>query len=170
MSSGLTSDLVLYYMSKGRRQVDIAEEFGVSRQYVHNLAKRGGYESPITTVTENMPWEVDSDHYRHPIYMAMRLVGHLALAPDNLTIESVERAEGLINRLRTFDVVVDYNPVYPPMPGVTGHTGFAYLPRTSEDEDFIMKVRPGVRITPLGSEIWRMPDEEYFDFARGGAR
>lgn len=165
MGSGLTPAVVLFHMGQGMRQVEIAEAYGVSRQYINNLAKKGGYLSPITTVTENMPWEVASESYRHPAYMAMRLVGHFAVAQSNLEAESIERALGFIKRLRTYDAVVDYNPSYSGIIGVTTFPGFSFLPRVEADEDFIMKIRPGVRITPLGDKIWRMPDPQVYEAA-----
>ncbi|MCZ9293310.1 helix-turn-helix domain-containing protein [Corynebacterium meitnerae] len=156
----LSPELVIYLMDNGYRQVDIAREYGVSRQYVYQLAKRAGYTSPITTVQENLPWDVDPEFARNSTFIAFRLVGHEAVAPGNLTKESHERAHGLLRRLRQHNVVVDYNPTYPPVIGLTSLPGFAYLPRTEEDEDFIMKIRPGVKVTPLGNKIWRLPSEK----------
>ena len=160
MTTPLSPSLVIYLMDNGYRQVDIAREYGVSRQYIHRLAKDAGYISPTTTVLENLPWDVDPEFARNSTLIAFRLVGHNAVAPGKLTLESQERANGLIRRLRQYDTVVDYNPSYPPVVGLTSLPGFAYLPRTEEDEDFIMKIRPGVRITPLGDKIWRLPPEE----------
>lgn len=54
--------------------------------------------------------------------------------------------------------VIDYNPAYPAIPGVVNTPGFAYVPRTESDEDFIIKIRPGVRITTIGDRIWRLPE------------
>ncbi|UBI10026.1 hypothetical protein LA324_05300 [Corynebacterium coyleae] len=160
MTSPLSPELVIYLMDNGFRQVDIAREYKVSRQYIHTLAKQAGYTSPITTVQENLPWDVDPDFNRNSTFMALRLVGHEAVAPGKLTEESRERAAGLIRRLRQFNVVVDYDPDYPPIVGLTNTPGFAYVPRTEKDEDFIVKIKPGVRITPLGDKIWRLPPEE----------
>ena len=81
------------------------------------------------------------------------------VAPGKLTNESRERANGLIKRLLQFDVVIDYDPSYPPVVGLTSLPGFAYLPRTASDENFLMKIKPETRITPLGQKIWRMPTE-----------
>ena len=55
-------------------------------------------------------------------------------------------------------MVLDYNPEYPPIMGLTSTPGFAYIPRTEEDEDFMMKIRRGVKVTPLGNRIWRLPE------------
>jgi len=157
MSTGLTPELVIYLMNNGHRQVDISREYGVSRQYVHKLAKDAGYTSPIGMVRDNMPWEVDPSFNRNATLVAFRLVGHIALAPDKLTKDSVDRAKGLLKRLEQFNVVVDYDPAYPPIMGLTNTPGFAYVPRTDEDENFIMKIKPSVRVTPLGNKIWRIP-------------
>ena len=157
--SGLTPSLVIYLMKSGQRQTDIAQSYSVSRQYVNKLAKQGGHISPITTVKENMPWEVDPELRRNSTIASFRLVGHAAVAPDNLSEESRERANSLIRRLKEFNVVVDYDPAYPPIIGLTSLPGAKYLPRPEDDEDFIMKIRPGVRITPLGSRIWRLPKQ-----------
>lgn len=160
METGLSPDLVMYLMENGYRQADIAREYGVTRQYIHKLAKQAGYISPIGTVRDNMPWEVDPAFQKNATYMAFRLVGHNRVAPDSLEEGSKARAEGLINRLATFNVVLDYDPSYPPIPGLTNTPGFAYLPREEQDEDFMMKVKPGVKITPLGNKIWRMPPRD----------
>lgn len=159
--SGLTPSLVIYLMKSGHRQTDIARSYGVTRQYVNKLAKQGGHISPITTVKENMPWEVDPELSRNATIVSFRLVGHAAVAPDNLSEESRERANSLIRRLERYNVVVDYDPNYPPIVGLTNVPGIKYIPRTEDDEDFIMKIRPGVRITPLGDRIWRLPKRPF---------
>lgn len=160
MTSPLNPDLVIYLMDNGYRQVDIAREYGVSRQYIHKLAKDAGYKPPITTVKENLPWDVAPEFARNSTLVAFRLVGHERVAPGKMVEESRERANGLIKRLRQFNVVIDYDPEYPPIPGLTNTPGFAYVPRADKDEDFMMKIKPGVRITPLGDKIWRLPKEE----------
>lgn len=161
MTTPLSPDLVMYLLDNGYRQVDIAREYKVSRQYIHKLAKEGGYISPIATVQDNMPWDVDPELSRNSTFVALRLVGHERVAPGKLIDESRARANGLLKRLRQFNVVVDYDPDYPPIIGLTNTPGFAYVPREESDEDFIIKIKPGVRITPLGDKIWRMPPEDF---------
>lgn len=161
MPSPLTPDLVMFLMNNGHRQVDIAREYHVSRQYIHKLAKDAGYASPIAIVRENLPWDVDPEFSRNATFVALRLIGHEVVAPGKMIDESRARANGLLKRLKQFNVVVDYDPSYPPVIGLTNTPGFAYLPREAQDEDFIVKIRPGVRITPLGNKIWRMPKEMF---------
>lgn len=156
----LSADLVIWLMAQGHRQTDIAKEYGVSRQYVHKLAKNGGYVPPITTITENLPWEVDSSCFRNTIYISLRAYGHINLGgPESLEKDTVRRAETLVRRLKVFNQVIDYDPEYPPIPGLSNVNGFAYVPRTEADEDYVIKIRPGVKITPLGEKLWRMPQE-----------
>lgn len=161
MTKPLSPELVMYLLDNGYRQVDIAHEYKVSRQYIHKLAKDAGYTSPITTVQENLPWSVDPKFSRNATLVALRLVGHERVAPGKMTDDSRARANGLLKRLRQFDVVVDYDPSYPPIIGLTNTPGFAYVPREEQDDDFIIRIKPGVKITPLGNKIWRMPNEDF---------
>ncbi|OIR43185.1 hypothetical protein [Corynebacterium sp. NML120713] len=156
----LDSGLVIALMEEGMSQAEIGRMYGVSRQYVNKLARQGGYVSRVNLLKEAMPWEVDKEFSRNASLIGFRLAGHVALDPDNIAEEGRERAESFLNRLRTFNVVLDYNPEYPPIMGLTSTPGFAYLPRTEEDEDFMMKIRPGVKVTPLGNRIWRLPEKK----------
>lgn len=158
--SGLTPDLVIYLMNQGIRQTDIAREYGVSRQYVYKLAKKGGHVSPITTVTENMPWDVDNEFLNNHLYQSLRLYGHSRVeGEDALNGSSLTKLNAFKKKIIHYGLVVDYDPDYPAVPGVVNLPGFALLHRTEQDEDFVIKIRPGVRITPLGDKIWRLPRE-----------
>lgn len=162
--SGLSSDVVLYLMSKGVRQSEIAREYGVSRQYVGQLAKQGGYDSPITKVSRNLPWEVDPAFYANTIYKGVTLHGHMMLAgKEKISATSQSKLLGFYRKLIRFNVVVDYDPDYLAQPGLTNTNGFAYVPRGAADKDYIIKVRPGVRITPLGEKLWRLPSDWALD-------
>lgn len=145
-------------MNKGFRQTDIAREHGVSRQYVNKLAKQGGYESISTEVGENFPWEITPEMYTNTVYHALRLYGHWRVDPEAIEGSSRAKVRALLRKLELFNQVIDYDPDYPAMPGLTNTPGFAYLPRQGSDEDFVMRIKPGVRVTPLGDRIWRMPD------------
>ncbi|WP_144403114.1 hypothetical protein [Corynebacterium singulare] len=71
---------------------------------------------------------------------------------------SRRKAQRLAERLIVFRQVIDYNPAYPAIPGIVNTPGFAYVPRTESDEDFIIKIRPDVRVTTIGDRIWRLPE------------
>lgn len=117
MATGLTPAYVVYLMNQGRRQTDIAEEFGVSRQYVNKLAKRGGHEPVVTLVTENFPWPINESMYPNTLYQSLRLLGHYQLDPNGLTGSSRVKLRGFLRKIKLFNQVVDYDPSYPAIPG-----------------------------------------------------
>lgn len=159
--SGLTHDIVMSMIQEGYRQTQIAEAYGVSRQYVSKLAKQSGYVSTMTIINDNLPREVDPEFQKNTLYQSLRLIGHYNLDGDDAfphSKTSYRKERGLTKKLIVYRQVIDYNPAYPAIPGVVNTPGFAYVPRTESDEDFIIKIRPGVRITTIGDRIWRLPE------------
>lgn len=145
-------------MAKGYSQSEIAREFGVSRQYVHKLAKDSGYEPVSTRVTELFPWEVDPEFYGNTIYQAMRLLGSYRLNQRGLSKSSLAKVRGFARKLARFNQVVDYDPAYPAVPGLSNTPGFAYVPRQPGDGDLIVRVRPGVVLSGEARRIWIIPE------------
>ncbi|GAA1471445.1 hypothetical protein P4N68_07180 [Corynebacterium felinum] len=163
MASGLTSEIVLNLMRQGMRQTDIATEYGVTRQYVGKLAKQGGYESPITEVTQNLPWDVPQEYFDNTIYKYLRLHGHrMHAGVDSLSDASKAKLRAFYRKLKHFNMVVDYSPDYPQMPGVTNTPGFAYVPRVKEDGNYVIRIREGINLTSAGRKLWKMPKDLLF--------
>ena len=159
--SGLTHDIVMSMIQEGYKQSQIAEAYGVSRQYVSKPAKQSGYVSTMTVINDNLPWEVDPAYQKNTVYQALRLVAHYNIDGDEAfrhSETSRRKAQGLVKKLIVYRQVIDYNPAYPAIPGVVNTPGFAFIPRTESDEDFIVKIRPDVRITTIGDRIWRLPE------------
>lgn len=154
MSSGLTPEYVLSQLDGGMSQTEIAVEHGVSRQYVCKLAKQAGYRNPYRTMMENLPWDVDSEFAENTIYKNVRRHGIL-MTTGQLGESDTDHIRALYRKLDAFNVVVDYDPSYPALPGFSNLGGFAFLPRTAEDEDYIIKIRPGINLTDIGQKIWR---------------
>lgn len=146
-------------MDQGMRQAEIAREFNVSRQYVNRLAIAGGHSPVSTEVTENLPWSVDPEWYTNTIYQGLRLLGHYQLDPEGLVGSSRVKLRGFLRKLDTFNQVVDYDPSYPAIKGISNTPGFAYVPRRPEDNGLVIKNKPGIKITNTGKRIWRIPDE-----------
>ena len=156
--SGLTPDIVMSMLKNGIRQSEIARTYGVSRQYVNKLAKQGGHEPIVTVVSENMPWVVPSEYYGNTLYQGLRLIAHANYGGyETLTGSSLAKIRALLKKLIQFHLVIDFDPSYPAVPTLTNTPGFAYVPRTEVDEDFMIKIKPGVRITPEGDKMWRLP-------------
>ncbi|MFH0412224.1 hypothetical protein ACG98H_09025 [Corynebacterium sp. L4756] len=157
--SGLSPGYVIQLLNQGKSQTEIANAHGVSRQYVHKLAKQGGLESISTQVTENLPWEIGPDYYPNTIYQALRLYRSWRIDPAGLSKSSMTKMRAFLRKIVAFNQVVDFDPNYPAVPGFTNTPGFAYLPRTEEDKDLIIKWKPGVKLTSQGRTLWTRPSE-----------
>ncbi|AKK10419.1 helix-turn-helix domain-containing protein [Corynebacterium uterequi] len=160
--SGLTPELVMQLMEAGESQAAIARAFKVSRQYVHKLAKQGGHETSQRLsdyVSRHFPWDIIPEANHSTLHQNIRL-----LALWNLDQSALERGGRLklrafLNKLNGFQQVVDYNPNYKAVKGLNNKPGFAYVPRTPEDEGMAIKIRPGIRLTDEGRKLWAMPKE-----------
>lgn len=145
-------------LEDGIRQSDIAREFGVSRQYVNKLAKQGGHESVINLINENLPWELPMEYRGNHLYQALRLTAHLNYDPEGMTSKAnFDKIGSLIRKLTVFNQVLDFDPDYPAVPRISNTPGFAFIPRTETDKNYMIKIRPGVKITKLGEKLWRLP-------------
>ena len=161
ISVSLTPEIVIALMDSGMSQSEIARQSGLSRQYVSILAKRGGHVNPWLVVDDNLPWTVPADYTNNTIYKGVRRHGFF-MAHGKKAMKSLEykRLEGLWRKLRVFNQVIDFDPSYEGIPAISQEPGFTYLPRTEKDEDYIIKIRPGVQLTDIGKKIWRLPAAE----------
>lgn len=157
MGKKLTPDLVMKLIDEGHSQSEIARQFEVSRQLVHKLAKQGGHRPVVSTVTENLPWKVDRRFYQNTAYQAMRLLGHYYLDPDGIKGSSRSKLLSFLRKLEQFNLVIDYDPSYPAVPGLMNTPGFKYCSRESRDKSYVMKIKPDTRITRVGRYMWKMP-------------
>lgn len=145
MGSGLTSEKVLALIRDGMRQVDIARTYGVSRQYVSKLAKRGGYDSIIAQVSENMPWVVSPRFFDQTIYKYLRLHANFMLqGAHKMPPSSRQKLLSFHRKLHSNNWVVDYSET----------TGFLYSPKAPGTWDLIVAQRPGLRMSTTGTKIW----------------
>ncbi|GGG67724.1 hypothetical protein [Corynebacterium pelargi] len=158
----LTKEIVAELLAKGMNQTAIAKEYDVTRQYVHILAKRAGYQ-PFNSrlVRDNLPWEdISSEHDDNVVFQAMRLHARVRVGGrEQIRGKSRDKVNAMFRKLIRFNQVIDYDPSYPPMPGLSGTGGFAYVPRQESDEDYMIRIKPGVRLTEEGKKIWKMPKE-----------
>lgn len=145
-------------MENGLTQTEIGREYGVSRQYVCKLAKQGGHVNKFRIIGDNLPWEVHRDFVGNGLYKNLRRHGiAMAFGYDSLGRSDQEHLRSLYRKLVSFNVVVDYDPGYPALPGVANTPGFAFVPRLKKDKNFVIKLRPGVNLTKEGRKLWRLP-------------
>ncbi|KAB1550744.1 hypothetical protein GC425_07910 [Corynebacterium sp. zg254] len=157
--SGLTPELVVALMNSGYSQTAIGVEYGVSRQYVHQLALKAGHSPVIQKVKDIFPWDVSSEYYDNTVYQGLKLLGHYRLGGEgSINGSSKKKVNSILKKIVVFHQVIDFDPSYPAIPGITNGPGFAYVPRTEKDEDFVVKIRPGTKIVGEGDRIWRIPE------------
>ena len=149
---------VRYCLAQGMTQTELAREYGVTRQYIHKLAKQAGHEPLRTIVTENFPWPIKPEYTHNNLYTVLRVIGLWNLEPSAVQDSTMKKVKGVLRKLQNFNTVIDCDPGYPAVPGLVNTPGFAYVPRTESDEGFIVKIKPETRITPIGRKLWRMPE------------
>ncbi|AKK10420.1 helix-turn-helix domain-containing protein [Corynebacterium uterequi] len=159
--SGLTADIAIQLLESGESQAAIAREFGVTQQYVSKILKGAGYVyvTPSKFVAENMPWDVPTEWRNATIHNSIRLMAFWNMDHELIKGEAVGKLSRFLNKLIVFNQVVDFNLNYPPIKGLNSKPGFAYVPRTPEDEGMAIKIRPGIRLTAEGRKLWAMPKE-----------
>jgi hypothetical protein len=78
--------------------------------------------------------------------------GGVGMSDDKLT-----RLRAFYRKLRDDNLVVEYDPTIPPIPGVSNKGGWAYRQRTPTDEDLLIRVNEYTNLTEEGRGIWRLP-------------
>lgn len=148
--------------SEGMTQSEIAREVGVSRAYISQIVKEYGPAKEPTprekAIEENYPWEVATGHTQ--AYLHRQLRNHLDYVvngSEGMSEVNLERLRLFYNKLKDFDLVVEYSPLNPPMPD-TPTGGYAYLHREKNDGDLIIRINDYTIVTPKTLEIWRMPE------------
>ena len=149
---------VRYCLAQGMTQTELAREYGVTRQYIHKLAKQAGHEPLRTIVTENFPWPIQPDFTKNNLYQAWRVVGLWNMDTKSVSISTRKKGVGGLPQGYHFGSVIGYDPGDPAIPGLITTPGFAYVPRAESDENFIVKIKQETRITPIGRKLWRMPE------------
>lgn len=157
MSKRITPAYVVSMINKGHSQADIAREFGVTPGYINKLAKQGGYKPLTPQITANLPWDIHPAYNTNSVYHSLRLLAHHNMRPGTLKGSSTKKLLAFLRKLEQFDQVIDYDPDYPAVPGLTNTPGFAYVPRKPRDGDYAIRIREGMKLTPLGRKMWKMP-------------
>lgn len=144
---------------KGYSQSDIATMYGVTRQYVSWIKYTyGGRMTPREQYLLHFPWIVPARMSQSSPYRRMRDHGeYIATGGMGMSETKLKRLRWFYNKLRTENVVLEFDPTIPPIPGVTNKGGFAFRPRLASDGDLIIRDNEYTDITELGRMIWRFP-------------
>lgn len=131
---------------------DIAEYYGVSRQYVYQVWKKGrGKLSPRQRAREYYPWSVPpSSQGAHQYH---RLTDHAEYCLNDgrkMSDQKLLELSRFYAFLKREDLVVEYNPQ------VDG--GFCYQPRQDTDDDLIVRRNEHTTINEHNGWVWTFPD------------
>lgn len=156
----LTPEIIRQLKNQGMNQSEIARHTGHSRQAVSDCITRYGMrKSPRQELLEaHFPWKVPVPQCNQSPYRGMRahaewyVTNGQGMSDDNLA-----RLRTFYKKLRDENLVLEYDPTIPPVPGMTKHGGFAYRKRRKSDRGLMIRVNEYTNMTEQGWDIWRLP-------------
>lgn len=148
--------------NKGFNQSEIAEMFGVTRQFVSWIKHTyGGRLTPKEIVLQAWPWAVPARQSQASPYRRMRDHGeYIATGGKGMREDQLRRLRNFYRKLRDENLVVEFDPTIPPIPGVSNRGGWAFRDRLPSDGDLIIRVNEYANITEEGRRIWTFPRRE----------
>lgn len=147
---------------KGFNQSEIAEMYGVTRQYVSWIKKTyGGTLTPREQVLQAWPFVVSQPQGQTAPFKRLRDYGEwVATGGKGMSPDKLDRLRGFVRMLREENLVVEYDPEIPPIDGVSGTSGgWAYRKRRKSDKDLLVRVNEHTHMTDEGRQIWRLPPD-----------
>lgn len=162
----LTPSIIEDLKNKGFNQSQIAEMWGVTRQYVSMVkhSTNNFSKTPREVVWESFPWGVVGRRFsRSTLYL--RLMDHgefRATGGKGMSVDSLRRLRTFYKTLQEGDLVVVFDPSIPPGQVLTRGRrdtvgGFAYVPREDTDGHLIIRVNEFATMTPQAEVIWEFP-------------
>jgi hypothetical protein len=146
---------------QGLNQSQIAELYGVSRQAVSWQKKTyGGNMTTRQAVNEAWPWRTTNLHSKSKTYQRLRDHGEFMMtAGDGMSADKLQRLASWWRKLRTQEVVIEFNPDLPVEQCVSSHGGFAYRTRQPGDNGLLIRVNEFTNLTEQGKTIWCWPSD-----------
>lgn len=148
--------------NQGMSQREIADLFGISEQAVsyHKYAYNGS-RTPREIVLQHFPWSVPAPMAHSSPYHRLRDHGeYMATAGKGMSDDKLRRLRSFYRKLRNDNVVLEFDPAIPPIPGVSNKGGFAYRPRVDSDGELLIRVNTHTTLTDEGRLIWCWPPKE----------
>lgn len=117
-----------------------------------------GSLTPRESVRDEFPWDVTTEFCQAAPYKRLRDHGeYMATGGKGMKQYKLKRLVGFYNKLRSENVVVEFNPTFPPESGVSNIGGWRYQTRIPKDEDMLIRINESAVITDRGRMIWRFP-------------
>lgn len=162
--SPLIFSVVEELRKKGYNQSEIAEMHGVTRQAVSwQKHTYGGALTPRQIVHKAWPWKTSLPHSKSKAYQRLRDHGEfMATGGKGMNDDKISRLISWWAKLRDENIVLEFDPSFPPLAGVAPQGGFRYVPRLESDSDLLIRVNEHTNLTEEGELIWCWPPEEVF--------
>lgn len=143
-------------------QADIAEIFGVTRQYISKVKFQTTdfSQTPREVAMESFPWKsVPAEFQRSALNKRLRdHAEYVATGGDGMTRYKLDRLRSFYKKLQDEGLVVEFDPEIPPHDG-NKHGGYAYRQRLETDGELIIRVNQLAEMTPTAYVVWRYPEE-----------
>src|ERR1700757_2562041 len=153
--SKLSLSVVEALKNKGFNQSEIAEMYGVTRQYVSWIKHTyGGRLTPREVVLQNFPFQVSTEMGNTSPFKRLRDHGeYVATGGVGMSEDKLTRLRAFYRKLHDEHLVVEYDPTLPPEPGVSNAGGWAFRKRRKSDGDLLVRVNEYTELTEAGKMI-----------------
>jgi hypothetical protein len=129
---------VLIKLKNDHSYQQIADMFGVHQSAVYQKLRNTRAVKPRANHSELIPWYVSKKHdSARPVRM-LRLLGRRQKGEELRKVPG-QQLDKWLRELNEADVVVCYDPNYPPNPASELTGGFYYEPRTRDDGDNVIR-------------------------------
>jgi len=167
----MTPATIKAFWARGWNNKQIAEYYGITPQAVSDMARRYNlYKgNPRKRVKEVFPWKVRDEHRLAAPNKRLRdHAEYFFSGGDGMSDYKLYRLANFYRRLMEENLVITYEPDYVPEnvssfthdPGRVSNGGWRWLPRTEEDEDFIIRFNEYcLELSEEAREVWRFPEE-----------
>ena len=162
MPDKLSLSVVEDLKRKGFNQSEIAEMYGVTRQFVSWIKQYyGGSRTPREIVLKEFPFQVPEILGQTSPYRRLRDHGEfMATGGKGMSEDKKKRLRAFYKKLRDENLVIEFDPAIPPIPGVSNKGGWAFRERRPEDGDLLIRVNEHTTLSDEGAMIWRFPPRE----------
>jgi uncharacterized protein (DUF433 family) len=146
---------------QGMNQSQIAELFGVTRQHVSWIIHTyGGRLTPRQEILKHWPFTVSARMGQATPFRRLRdHAEYVAVGRKNLSEDKITRLRAFYLKLHDNNLVVEFDPDIPPIPGISRGGGWAYRDRQPSDADLLIRENEYTDLTAVGRELWRFPTE-----------
>ncbi len=133
------SDILYGLRRQGWSYDDIAAEYGVSKGAVYLQLRQAKAVVKRPSYKHLIPWTVRLDHaHAHPVMM-LRLLGRRQKGDDTIPGVKARLLDKWLREVAEADVVLCYDPDYPPNPASPTSGGFYYSRRQPEDGESLTR-------------------------------